>query len=200
MSNITVVGKRDKLNGDLVLTDKASAVIHGTVTGNVVVQRTEARGGVLGFRIPFRKQHPVYVAPGGSVLGDIEANEVVVAGRVTGHITADRLVVKQGAEVTGGATVTELVVMGGLVHGQIHNPTMKPQGEPVTGHAIITDPSFISSQTLGERLVEVMNRTPLVGVLDTIARNKTSANTSTTDDCGQVFRTGRATSGDVVAQ
>ncbi|MDH4044507.1 MAG: polymer-forming cytoskeletal protein [Gemmatimonadota bacterium] len=68
-----------------------------------------------------RSKTQVLVAPGGVVVGDIAADEVVVVGRVEGNITAaKRIELRDGAVVEGDLTTPRVVVQeGGMVNGRL---------------------------------------------------------------------------------
>lgn len=62
----------------------------------------------------------VFVAPGGVVVGDVFANEVVVGGRIEGDIAATtRVELQPGAVVRGDITAARIVVHeGGEINGR----------------------------------------------------------------------------------
>lgn len=70
----------------------------------------------------------VVVAPGGVVVGDVSAYEVIVSGRVEGDIAAARRIeLKPGGHVQGDVTAPNIVVHeGGEVNGRF---TMHPAVE-----------------------------------------------------------------------
>ena len=76
-----------------------------------------------------RGKTQVLVAPGGVVVGDIAADEVVVVGRVEGNITAARRIeLRDGAIVEGDLTTPRVVVQeGGVVNGRLR--ANRPVGE-----------------------------------------------------------------------
>ena len=65
--------------------------------------------------------HAVTLAAGSSIVGDVEAATILVAGRVEGSLLAtERLKVDATAEVTGDITSPRLSIAdGALVHGRV---------------------------------------------------------------------------------
>jgi len=96
------------------------------ITGEVVSDGTVTIEGRLDGVI--RGSSQVVVAPGGVVLGDVAACEVLVSGRIEGDITAvKRIELKPGGQVVGDVTAPNIVVHeGGEVNGRF---TMQPPAE-----------------------------------------------------------------------
>ena len=104
-----------------------SVLAHGLqITGEIVCDGVVTIEGRLDGVV--RGSSQVVVAPGGVVIGDVAAYEVLVSGRVEGDITAvKRIELKPGGQVVGDVTAPNIVVHeGGEVNGRF---TMQPPAE-----------------------------------------------------------------------
>jgi cytoskeletal protein CcmA (bactofilin family) len=65
--------------------------------------------------------HPLTVTDGAMIEADIVARTIVVAGRVSGSVTADeRMVVQKTASIEGEATAPAMILEdGATVHGRL---------------------------------------------------------------------------------
>ena len=89
------------------------------ILGEIETEGTITIEGRLEGNLQGRTQ--VLIAPGGVVLGDIVADEVVVVGRVDGNISAtSRIELRHGGVIQGDLTTPRLVVHeGGVVNGRL---------------------------------------------------------------------------------
>jgi cytoskeletal protein CcmA (bactofilin family) len=73
--------------------------------------------------------HTVTVQPGGHVAADINARQIIVAGRVTGILIADeRIELRETANIEGDMAAPRISIADGAeVHGRIDMPATKKQ-------------------------------------------------------------------------
>ncbi len=94
----TLIGRHAELEGDLRLLD--SVRIDGRVLGNVQAAESQAISVVIG--------------PSGEVVGDVVAQRVIVAGKVSGNILAhDRVELHAGCVVQGDLKYASIAVEHG---------------------------------------------------------------------------------------
>ncbi len=103
--------------------------VEGTVSGSGVIR---VEGTVVG---TVRAEHRVHVAEGGTVEGDIHAQEAILGGKVTGSILADgRVEAKAAAVIHGDITTPNLVVdEGATVCGPVHMVKQSRTGDLESG-------------------------------------------------------------------
>jgi len=95
--------------------------IHGVVYANTI----RVDGVCDGDMVPLRqdkKPHAVIVGAGGIINGDIlDADFVIVAGYVRGHVVAKKqLIVKTGGSIIGDVEYTDIALeSGGTIHGHM---------------------------------------------------------------------------------
>ncbi len=79
-----------------------------------------------------QSEQAVMVLPGAAVVGDIQAERVVVSGLVYGFIAASEVIVKEGGQVWGDVfTAAFQLEVGGKVHGWISTSDESiPEGSP----------------------------------------------------------------------
>ena len=128
-ADTTVIAKGTAVSGELRGTD--SVLVEGTVTGGIKVDGT------------------VTVARSGLVKGPIEAEDVYVAGSVTGDITARAAVrLEMTGSITGSVTMRSFTIEdGGYFNGQSHmtasgaEPVILYQGtsEQIAAHNLTAD-------------------------------------------------------------
>lgn len=70
--------------------------------------------------------HVFTVAPGGHVMGDISGGAVVVAGQVTGRVTAERIELRPTAAIEGDLETPRLGILDGArFEGRIEMPVRR---------------------------------------------------------------------------
>ena len=103
--NATIVAPNTSVRGDIHFSGRlyVSGMVAGKITTEEVVSAT------------------VFVDEGGSVQGDIQATNVIIAGRVEGNVlAAERLEVTATGRIRGEVTCKQIgVELGGLVNGKI---------------------------------------------------------------------------------
>ena len=106
--------------------------VEGTLSSSGVIH---VEGTVVG---TLRAGHLVLVAKGGTVEGDIHAQEAILGGEVNGSILADGRVEVQAAAVIHGDITTPCLVVneGGVVCGDVHMTKPKGTGAPGSGPII----------------------------------------------------------------
>lgn len=100
--------------------------VEGTLNSSSVIR---VEGTVVG---TIRAEHLVLVAKGGTVEGDIHAQEAILGGEVNGSILADGRVEVHAAAVILGDIKTPCLVVddGATVCGHIHMAKPKGTGDP----------------------------------------------------------------------
>ena len=103
--------------------------VEGTLSGSGVIR---IEGTLVG---TVRAEHLVHVAEGGTVEGDIHAQEAILGGEVTGSILADRRVKVQATAVIHGDIKTSYLVVdeGAEVCGPVHMTMQNRTGDPESG-------------------------------------------------------------------
>jgi cytoskeletal protein CcmA (bactofilin family) len=87
---------------------------------------------------PMHRAGTLIVGVGGSVIGDVEAKDVVVAGTIQGNVHASgRVQIESGASVLGEIRANSMILReGATIHGQVSIGTTPPAAIlPATGTA-----------------------------------------------------------------
>lgn len=133
-----MVAAGTKLVGDLTLTD--SLHLDGHVQGTI------------------RSEADLTIGESGRLEGDVEAQRVLVSGRMDGTVVADRLEIVAGGRVTGEVHVADLVIeSGGQFNGSSNirskdSPRQLGQSRPVlegTGERARSEDSTAPGEAAG---------------------------------------------------
>jgi cytoskeletal protein CcmA (bactofilin family) len=100
--------------------------VEGTLSSSGLIR---VEGTVVG---TVRAEHSVLVAEGGSVEGDIHAQETILGGDVNGSILADGRVEVQATAVINGSIETPYLIVeeGAQVCGPVHMAKSKGTADP----------------------------------------------------------------------
>jgi cytoskeletal protein CcmA (bactofilin family) len=100
--------------------------VKGTLSSSGAIR---VEGTVVG---TVRAEHQVLVAKGGTIEGDIHAQEAILGGEVKGSILADGRVEVQAAAVIHGTIKTPRLVVneGAKVFGPVHMAKSNGAGDP----------------------------------------------------------------------
>jgi cytoskeletal protein CcmA (bactofilin family) len=91
---LNIIGSGTKLNGDII--SEGDIRVDGSIEGHVTVRQRLVLG------------------DGGSIHGDIDAKEAVVAGFIKGNITVnDTLILKPSAKIDGDIATGKIIIESG---------------------------------------------------------------------------------------
>jgi cytoskeletal protein CcmA (bactofilin family) len=106
--------------------------VEGTLSSSGLIR---VEGTVVG---TIRAEHLVFVAKGGTVEGDIHAQEAILDGDVDGSVVADGRVEVQAAAVIHGDIKTPCLVVddGATVCGHVNMAKPRGTGDPESGRRL----------------------------------------------------------------